>query len=182
MHIFIYGSLIIPSSLESAVQRHVSAEELSVVYVKGYRRFWSAKVPVFSKERNEEVDGIFLDLVEAPGCFVNGLLLSVSNDDLKSLEKREAQYKKIDLTENVLDPCCMGRRPIITFVFQGDSCSVDSCRSAFIPERYWHRVLDACLNIGENFRREFTETTEESCSPRFPGEYLFMDPEQQKRV
>jgi Gamma-glutamyl cyclotransferase, AIG2-like len=46
----------------------------------------------------------FLNIVPAPGCRVNGTLIEVSEVDLVSLDARERNYARVDVTAAVDDP------------------------------------------------------------------------------
>lgn len=178
--IFAYGSLMIAQSFSKAVGRSFHVSEFMPAVLCGYRRAWRASVPVFAEELGREIDGIFLDLRRARGRYVNGLLAAVTASELQSLELREAQYRRIDVSHAVWAAAKVAS--IYTFVTGQPNRRLRAGFESMVPASYLARIEAACSEIGEDFLAEFRSTTDNVTVPSFSGSYTFLNEEQAKRV
>jgi hypothetical protein len=178
--VFAYGSLMIPDSASRAIGRDVQVEEMRPALLRGYRRVWRARVPVWSDNLQDNIACVFLDLRPAPGRFTNGLLIDVDEQELAHLRLREAQYGEADVSSAIVPPPNSGR--VITFAASSAFRRNLEGLKSYISTAYAERVARACQAIGPEFLEEFNATTEQSRLPRFEGSYRFIDPEQSKRV
>ena len=76
--VFGYGSLLSPASVSRTLGRPVALADLVPCAVAGYRRTWTARVPVWVGPHAEPADALFLDLSRSPGDTCNGILLTVT--------------------------------------------------------------------------------------------------------
>jgi hypothetical protein len=79
----------------------------------GYRRVWGVAmdnrvdIPGYKSYRRAEdgtrpaVHVAFLDIVEAPGAVVDGVLFAVDDAALRALDERERNYERIDVSDAV---------------------------------------------------------------------------------
>jgi len=100
MYIFGYGSLVNPKSLQKTLPGKSIAKHISII---GYRRIFN--VPVFGY--------LYLNIKPEPNTKLDGVLVSVSDEELIKLKKREKGYSCIDIT-NALSENIEG--PVYTFI------------------------------------------------------------------
>jgi hypothetical protein len=179
--VFSYGSLIIPESASAAVGREVSADELVEAFLPDFRRVWGAYVPITMSELDdEEVDGVFFDVTQAPGHYANGIILPATEAELRELTLREKQYDVFDVSDRIVARCEIDH--VVTFVGKPAFRQARGTVRAVIPQRYHDRVLTAARARGDRFHRQLVDTTEPSGLARVGGTYGFVDPEQARRV
>lgn len=178
--LFAYGSLMIPKSASRALGRVVTSADMTPAILKDYQRCWRVRVPIWSSELESDVAGLFLDVCPAPGRYVNGTLIGITEDELASLKVREEQYAAVDVS-SAIEGRLEGQR-ILTFIGRPKwRRDLPGLRS-FVPARYLNRIERACLLFGADFLREFRATTKPPGHDAFKGTYRFANPEQAKRV
>lgn len=86
-----------------------------LAHLSGYRRAWSVamdngvEIPGYKcyvdpvTGRRPDVFVAFLNITPSPGSLVNGTLSEVSTGELADLDRRERNYARIDVTEDVTD-------------------------------------------------------------------------------
>jgi Gamma-glutamyl cyclotransferase, AIG2-like len=112
-HVFGYGSL-------TRYAEDSQTEPLRTTRLRGYRRVWgvamdnSLDVPGYKHYLSDdgsvrpEIFVTFLDLADAPGLAVNGILLPVDDARLAALDRRERNYERVEVGE-LLDAPVAGR-------------------------------------------------------------------------
>jgi len=100
MYIFGYGSLVNPKSLQKTLPGKSIAKHISII---GYRRIFN--VPVFGY--------LYLNIKPEPNTKLDGVLVSVSDEELIKLKKREKGYSCIDITNALSENT---ECPVYTFI------------------------------------------------------------------
>jgi cation transport regulator ChaC len=184
-YIFGYGSLLNKESASRALEEPSESIELLPAVLKGYRRSWTLKETVFSRELGKEVEAAFLDIREAAGSSVNGVLIAVDQDKLRHLSLREKNYDLIDITDHIQVP---GQsefdKTSRVFTFRGTpSHRIDNrTDSVYLLASYREKVLAGCQSLGADFVRSFQESTDEPEFPLLNGAYTFIDRAQARYV
>src|SRR5690606_4242253 len=90
-YVFGYGSLVSPASAARSLGRELTIDGLPSALLTGHRRDWGIGVPVEFDDGFRTV-ATFLDVQPREGSAVRGALLRVTDDELRILAAREAQY------------------------------------------------------------------------------------------
>lgn len=161
-HVFAYGSL----AAEAGGARRPAT-------LRGYRRSWgvaadNARAIPGYKRYLDPGDGeapavfvAFLDLVEAPGSAVNGVLVDVDEAALAVLDARERNYDRVDVTAAIDSPPA-GR--VWTYLGSADGRARLATglreRRAVVARRYLDSVHAAFRALGEDEYRRFLESSD----------------------
>ena len=113
-----------------------------------------------------EVFVTFLSLTEHLDCAVNGIVLSVEEDTLRSLDEREKNYVRVDVTDRILETTDgvvwayiaspAGRRRYDEGMKNGN---------AVIDAAYYQSVRDEFAALGAHALAEFVRSTDEPTCP-----------------
>lgn len=180
MFLFSYGSLINRTSAENVLKRSVSQQEFMPALLQGFQRCWCARENLFFETLGREASGIFLDLRQAPGAQLNGVLVKISAEELVRLKLREKNYDCLDVSQSLHEPLPVGE--VFTFVCRAEHRAQPGESDAYIPQRYIDMVRSGCLAIGPEFLRHYEATTEPATFPVINGAYRFLDPIQALHV
>jgi gamma-glutamylcyclotransferase (GGCT)/AIG2-like uncharacterized protein YtfP len=169
-HVFGYASLV------------ARAATARLATLRGHRRVWSVamdnRVAVPGYKVYESPDGrraavavAFLDVEPAPGAEITGALLEVDRDELRALDERERQYRRVDVTAAIdaarLPPAgarvwtYVGRREGRERVRRGRAGDAP----IVIQRAYLELVRGAFLALGPAHAARFAASTE---PPPFP--------------
>ncbi len=172
-----YGTLIIRGSLEQTLG-HKYVGRSYPVHVTGFARSWSlrrpfrdpkksvpgtAKTGVAFRGEGKEIplSGIVeLNISPEKNGRLNGILYLLSEEELRKVDKREAAYRRLDVTGNIEEFTFAGGR-----VYIYEALPVDPAIAAADPgeyvlfKEYLEGVLKACEAIGQDFRAEFEKST-----------------------
>lgn len=105
--VFGYGSLVSPASLATTIGRVVDPPDVAVATLSGFGRRWNYGAKHVRAEWTHEgvavSDGVMvaLGLESSPAESCNGVLVRVTEDDLRRLDRRERDYDRTDVTERV---------------------------------------------------------------------------------
>jgi hypothetical protein len=147
MYIFGYGSLINKHTRENQSAKDVPAR------VRGYRRDWNARIS------DHKTTALGLEI--AAESFCNGVLLETSPGLLDELDRREQavgytrekiEYEKIEL----LVPANLSGTEIYTYIPINPLIPTPEYP---ILRTYIDTVLFGCLEHGEDFLKDFIQTT-----------------------
>ena len=111
---------------------------------------------------------MFLNVVESQRAVCNGMLLRVNDEELARLQQREAQYDRIEVTEQLSVAC---DEPAYTFVGQAEHTVIPA--DAVIAASYVETVERGLAERGRSFAERFHQTTEPSDLPVKPVHYRF---------
>ncbi len=147
MYIFGYGSLINKSTRENQ-----SVQDIPV-RVRGYRRDWNARI----SDHKTTALGLEVDATS----FCNGVLVETSPDLLDELDKREQNvgYKREKINYEMVEllvPASLLGTEIYTYIPKDPVIPTSEYP---ILRTYIDTVLFGCLEHGEDFLREFIQTT-----------------------
>jgi cation transport regulator ChaC len=167
-HVFGYGSLIERRGLATA----------RICHLADHRRVWNVArdnavdLPGYN-HYVDPADGsrpdvfvTFLNIVPMPGHRVNGLLFSVTAEELGALDMRERNYRRIDVT-NSIEEAVSGR----VWAYVGLDAALARFergvreQRAVIRRRYYEGVLENCDAAGAQARLEFDQSTDPPTCP-----------------
>jgi gamma-glutamylcyclotransferase (GGCT)/AIG2-like uncharacterized protein YtfP len=149
-----------------------------VVHVNGFKRTWNVAMDnrvtipgykYYVDPKNGARPGVFvtfLNLTEDGDCAVNGVVLRVDEQDLQSLDDRERNYVRLNVTDRVVEPIDgsvwayiaspAGRRRYEQGVKTG---------RAVVDEAYYQLVRDQFAALGADSLDEFVRTTDDPACP-----------------
>ncbi|MHB8254048.1 MAG: gamma-glutamylcyclotransferase family protein [Acidiferrobacter sp.] len=168
--IFGYGSIMEIASAERAVKRPIP--DMADAILLDYRRDWSAQEMV--KIDDEPFSAAFLNLRKTPGAYVNGVVFGVTEQDLSNFDKREKNYARVDVTENIA--CPLGDT-VWTYISAPAGPGATACLTVYLS-----MIADACRARGPVFVDQYRMTTEPPPVPARAGRYTFLDRAQSDRV
>lgn len=169
-YVFGYGSL---------AGGHSDLLSHHVVHVGGFRRRWNVAMDnrVTLPDYKYYVDPVsgsrpalfvtFLNVVEDPSSIVNGVLLPIRTQDLDSLDLRERNYSRLEVTEQVVEDVA-GR----VWVYTGSDAARRRYEtgmtkgSAVVDDDYYNSVRSRFQALGEPAFTEFMESTDAPECPR----------------
>jgi hypothetical protein len=179
-YVFGYASLVaVPESLGGRPPVRGS--------LRGYRRCWGAAMNNW--EGGEEAKHFldrdtgerprirvaYLDLREQEGSAVNGVALPVDADRLATLDAREINYERVDVTdafepatavESEADPASVAHPPLRVFTYLGLDAARERCREGvaeeniFVSRDYAAGVRLAFERLGAEALDEFERSTD----------------------
>lgn len=173
-YLFGYGSLISRESASATLKRELAPEEHSDAVLVGYKRAWQLVVPLLVGESySVPIDGVFLDIVPAPGVACVGSVFELTEDELSYFDRRERQYRRLDVTELII-PQAGGR--VYTFVGLPEHSRPGP---AAVVMTGYERMIGAALSGKRDcFKTLWRSSTEPHRLRRLDGLYRFKDPEQ----
>ncbi len=185
--LFGYGSLINRNSAERTLNREVGS--LVEAILLDHHRNWSARETVICN--NKTLSAAFLNVIPKRNSYLNGVCLSVTRDELKKFDCRERNYKRVNISQDIVIPLtvCDGEGLSIKNHLKGGidnvwtyiyDIEVDS--PAIVLETYQNMVYDGCRAIGKTFYSRFLATTDDAEYPLLSGPYQFSDPDQERHV
>jgi len=184
-YIFGYGSLIHRESASRALEETLDSGDVLPAALIGYRRSWTLRERVFSRNLGQEVDAAFLDIREVEGDSINGVLIAVDQDKLRRLSLREKNYELIDVTDHIrtLSSQRLDRGARV-FTFRGKpGHHVNAGKGdIYVLTSYKEKVTAGCEQLGEEFLHRFEESTDPPEFPELNGTYTFVDRVQARYV
>ncbi|MCB0967781.1 MAG: gamma-glutamylcyclotransferase [Ilumatobacter sp.] len=170
--VFGYGSLVSPESFGHTLGRGFErGVDFHPAVLRGYGRRWNYGVMSFVG-RSEEPDGstrewsiVALGLEASSDETVNGVIGWVTDDELPSLDARERNYDRVDvtdLTEVAVVPSPVEGR-IVTYVPQ--PAPIEYYRAArdrgeaAVEQRYWDLVDGAFADLGPGEQERYRTST-----------------------
>lgn len=173
---FGYASLMNRASLARALHRPIARGELKKATLEGFKRVWRARSDLYFSQLNKQGAGVFLDLIESPGDSVNGALAFITEEEMAKLQRREATYRMIDVTDRIKP--LTGAVRVVTFVARDTDYVAPGASNAYVPARYIAMIDAAAEEFGPAFRRAFWRGTAPHTFPVAEGAYSFTDPDQ----
>jgi len=172
-----YGSLISLPSMEQTLG-HKYEGPIRQIHLKGYERAWTClrpnNDPLANSASIEKIDAFFLrdnERVPFIGTVqlnihpkkrgrINCILYLITNEELLRLDKREYDYRRVDVTDKIEEFRFRGGK---VYVYEGlpgrtGGSSPDKGIYILIKE-FADLVTGACDAIGKNFRGEFDKST-----------------------
>jgi cation transport regulator ChaC len=180
-HVFGYGSLV-------GYRNGSSASVPRLCNLRGYRRAWNIAtdntktLPGYKYYRDPRdksrprIFVTFLNLVPVEGQSVGGVVFPVGHDELASLDARERNYERQEVTD-CLEEIVSGR--IWTYVGTQDAEARfgegAQQHRAVVSRAYLQAVRAAFLSVGEAALREFEESTDPPGCPVIELERVDLD-------
>ena len=156
--VFGYGSLVSPASLGATIGREPQlGVDVFPAELTGYGRRWNCGLTT-SVGLSDEFDGsirhwtiVVLGLVAAAGECVNGLVARVDEEELPALDRREANYDRVEVTDVTIVDGVVDA-PVVVYVPRPEPITRyedgrDGGTSA-IEQRYWNLVEGAFGELG----------------------------------
>lgn len=158
-YIFGYGSLI---NAESRTRTGHSGEATPVT-VTGIQRVWNLVAPQYGLAA---VGAVF-----KPNAKCNGVIVEVEESELPKFDAREEGYNRIRLDNSGITPTSEGI--VWTYVADAPGRPSEECP---IVQSYIDVIITACMEYGDDFVKEFIQTTygwdspwlDDRLNPRYP--------------
>ena len=99
------GSIVAKKSAEITIGREISKDDFHPVKVQGYSRQWTAaggEIKYYQKEKEFPGYITYLNMVRDDSASFNGIVFPLSQEELKSLKKREHNYDMIDVSASIV--------------------------------------------------------------------------------
>lgn len=188
-YIFGYGSLVSPESITLTLRRQFSPGELKLAEVKNHTRLWGLVCPVIlhGPDGDKPVNAVFLDVRRSPGKCVNGVLIEVTEQEMQSLDIRERQYERVEITNDTV-PALEGddddddddnRSRVFTYTGRM-VYFVENYKNPKVLDEYQKKVLAGLHYWGSDFIEKFNQTTVPHNYEIVSGSYRFLDDEQNR--
>jgi len=172
-----YGTLMSLPSLEKTLG-HPYEGQVYQVHVRDYVRSWAFRRPNNDPHANaaaaEKIDACFLrnderipfagtvnlNVYPEKNSRMNCILYLLTDEDLLKVDKRERDYKRVDVTDQIEEYDFSGGR---VYIYEGlpqhpETAAADP-RKYLVVKEYIDQVTAACDLIGKDFRAEFDRST-----------------------
>jgi len=163
-YVFGYGTLISSESRAYTVGEGTGKEILIPVRVSGIERAWNLQITRLGKDYQgvSHGNGTILGIVENDSAVCNGILIEVSQDALRELDKREAEYNRVEVLLSkitILTDQTFPSDASIWVYFPKDLPSPVNDEYPLI-QSYIDVILTGCLiEYGEEFAIELIQST-----------------------
>ena len=162
--VFGYGSLVNPVSFGGTLGRALTVgHDFHYALLNGYGRRWNCGVGHATGMFGEaEYHIVALGVVASRDETANGVIGWVSDDEVVRLDRREADYDRVDVTALVETSIPVEGR-IETYVPRPESVAryerYRDTGTGAVEQRYWDLVAGAFAAFGITERRRYLETT-----------------------
>lgn len=141
IYVFGYGSLMLEESIHKTLQRQEAKYPLFDATLQGYARGWDIVIDIFSDALQRHVKALFLNLRKDSDGLVNGMLFSVTFEELNRLKEREVNYDCIEVTPYISSSILAPSDAVVTFVGQNEHLLDHCSEPCYVMQRYLN-VLD----------------------------------------
>ena len=159
--LFAYGSLVSPESVSATLGR--TPARPAPARLHGWRRRWSqvrdnvAVEKTFARRFDGTVPrhvlGLNLEPADVDAVAPNGVLLEVSEDELRRLDVREMRYDRIEVE------AFAGFDRVFTYTAKRANRASEPPKGAVVIEAYVHGIERAFAALGAEQLRLYRETT-----------------------
>jgi dephospho-CoA kinase len=154
--------------MATTIGRSVAADQCAVAHLDGYGRRWNyGSLHLRGDWRHDGVDvvqglvvSLGLEAADSESC--NGVIVSVSADELAQLDWRERDYERTDVTDQI---SVAGERPsgrVVTYVPRASAIeryeAARDNRRAGIRQSYWELVSAAFRDLGGDHHDRYVTT------------------------
>ncbi|MGB5928463.1 MAG: hypothetical protein WBH03_09815 [Cyclobacteriaceae bacterium] len=170
-----YGPLTSGDDLEVQLGRPYKGP-FRQIYLRGYQRFWSAMFPndlshpPAGHVRACTEDGdtlvpesiVALNIEEAGGKQMNCFFFILDESDLARMDSLKKSYQRFDVSDSIVEFRAVGG-PVYAYRAKPNYHKRPEEGRAdmnVIPKRYLMFFIDAFRNLGEDYQREFRESSE----------------------
>ena len=179
--LFGYGSLINLESASRTLKRSLEKNDVYCASLQDYIREWSIADDVIAMELSKKVKGIFLNIVLKKASHLNGILCTITDNELNMMKLREKNYDCVDVTSLVIcENASFKNHRVVTFVGKPESMIKSEDGSSYVFDQYIKKVMKGVYDFGETFNQEFCRTTTPHAFPILQGDYQFVDALQNK--
>lgn len=158
--IFGYGSLINDTSRNSNCEFIHEAIPSRISSTFNYRRIWNYKNPT------SQMYALGLEKCQNPtqASTINGVIFPVIEPDLHKFNERELNYILTEIPKNMIQTLSWINIPtkskIWTYIpINSDNKDISATYENPICQSYIDLCLEGCLKYGEDFAKEFLDTT-----------------------
>lgn len=174
--LFAYGSLVNRASAARALGRRPIINDIVVADLVGYRLAWNSRQRIYADSLGAEIDAMFLNIEPDAQATVPGVLLAVSDEELRQVERREQGYALVDVSAAVRTAGATPSAPVTAFVSAPAAAGGD----AFLLDEYVEKVRQGWREFGADWLAKFERSLPASPLPRIAGAYRFVDPAQRR--
>ena len=172
--VFGYGSLVDIQNLEQYLRRKLQSDkDYKICSLKNYQRCWnvamdnSIDLPSYKYYRDSQTQKriyafvTFLNIRPAPKINISGILFRVTDAELNSLDSRERNYRRIDITKQ-LNIQIQGSAwtyiglPVAEQRYQTGLTQ----HKAVIARSYFNTVNNAYLSLGDRAYADYLNSTD----------------------
>lgn len=146
IYVFGYGSLMLEESIHKTLQRSEEKYPLFDATLKGYARGWDIVIDIFSDTLQRPIKALFLNVRKEPTLSVEGMIFSVTFEELNRLKEREVNYDCIEVTPHISASILGSSDVVVTFVGQSEHLSDQCSEVCYVMQRYLN-VLDKIAPI-----------------------------------
>lgn len=136
LYVFGYGSLMLEESIHKTLQRSERTYSLVDATLQGYIRAWDIVIDVFSDTLQRPLKALFLNVRKEPNGSTNGMLFSVTFEELNRLKEREVNYDCIEVTPRVSSSILQPSDVVVTFVGQSEHLLDQCSEPCYVMQRY----------------------------------------------
>jgi cation transport regulator ChaC len=175
IYVFGYGSLMNRRSIQKTVSREVSRDELQPAVLRDFVRKWDLVewIKFVDDPSGSIVPAVFLDVASQPGRTVNGILLTLTEQELAKMDGREKNYDRVNVSP-LVEPHVS--RDVFTYI--GKEIHTRPPAGSCVPANYEALVLAGVHEWGPVFEAQYHQSTLPQDFPRRSGRYVFVDPRQ----
>ncbi len=169
-----YGSLTSKEQMASQLGKPYNGN-VEIIHLEGYQRTWTATTPnelEFPPIKNllkclYEGDSIFpkklsvLNIHENDSIAINCCFFIIDEKDLEPIDKTEKGYKRIEVTDRIRE-FNVSKGKVWAYKAMADYTEIpkpDSPYDYALPKMYLEFLEAGFSELGENYRKEFYETT-----------------------
>jgi cation transport regulator ChaC len=136
IYVFGYGSLMLEESIHKSLQRTEIKYPLFDATLKGYTRGWDIVIDIFSDALQRPIKVLFLNIQKHSDGLVDGMIFSVTFEELNRIKEREVNYDCIEVTPLISSSILAPSDVVVTFVGQSEHL-LDQCREpCYVMQRY----------------------------------------------
>lgn len=177
--VFGYGSLVNVEHLQRYLGRTLTpSSDFIFCGLRNFCRCWNVAMDncidlpnykyYIDKKTGNRLKGFvtFLNIYPCQGKTITGILFRVFDEELKSLDQRERNYKRIDVT-HLIDTQIQGKVWVYIGLDEAEKRYQESLKqhNAMIPQSYFNLVYNAYLSLGKEAFSNYATTTNE---PKVP--------------
>lgn len=136
IYLFGYGSLMLEESIHKTLQRKEGKYPLFDATLQGYMRGWDIVIDIFSDALQRPIKALFLNVRKHPEGIVDGMIFSVSFEELNRLKEREVNYDCIEVTPRISSSILQPSDVVVTFVGQSEHLLDQCSEPCYVMQRY----------------------------------------------
>ncbi|MDD5160426.1 MAG: DUF4760 domain-containing protein [Sulfuricurvum sp.] len=136
IYVFGYGSLMLEESIHKTLQRQANQYPLFDATLNGYVRGWDIVIDIFSDTLQRPIKALFLNVRKSTERSVDGMIFSVTFEELNHLKEREVNYDCIEVTPHVSSSILQSSDVVVTFIGQSEHLLENCNERCYVMQRY----------------------------------------------